>query len=130
MRSTMKIKMTTLNFWVDAVTGLVLLLEIWTGLLIRFVLPPGQGRGKNWLLWGLNRHAYGSIHFYLAIAMIVLVLIHLWLHWAWVCSVFRNLLGRSVPEKKTRALWGIGLLLMVAGLIAATLFWANTLVVK
>ena len=123
-------KKVTLNFWVDAVSFVVLLLITWTGFLIHYVLPAGEGRGKNWYLWGLSRHDYGNIHFYLAIAMAVLVLIHLWLHWLWVCSVFNNLLGLSQPQKKTRVLWGVGILLGLVLLITASLFWVNTLVVK
>ena len=62
----MQVKRNTLNFWIDILTFLVFLLKIWTGLLIHYVLPAGQGRGKSLLLWGLNRHDYGVIHFYLA----------------------------------------------------------------
>lgn len=129
MRTIKKIKMTTINFWIDTATLIVFLSAIWTGLLIHFVLPSGQGRGK-WTLWGLNRHDYGTIHFYLSTAMIVLVLVHVWLHWNWVCAVFGKLVGRTEPGKKARAIWGVVLLAVTTGLITLTLFWANTFVVK
>jgi hypothetical protein len=79
-------KRNTINFWIDLLTFIVLFAKIWTGLLLHYVLPPGQGRGKALELWGLNRHEYGTIHFYLAISMITLVLIHVWLHWSWICD--------------------------------------------
>jgi hypothetical protein len=85
-------KRNTINFWIDLFTFIVLFAKIWTGLLVHYVLPPGQGRGHSLELWGLNRHEYGAVHFYLAIAMIVLVVIHVWLHWSWICTTLSGLL--------------------------------------
>ena len=84
-------KRNTINFLIDLFTFIVLFGKIWTGLLLHYVLPPGQGRGYSFELWGLNRHQYGTIHFYLAIAMIVLIIIHLWLHWSWICNTLSGL---------------------------------------
>jgi hypothetical protein len=119
-------KKASLNFWVDVITLSALLAKIWTGLLIHFVLPPGQGRAKWRLLWGMSRHDYGNIHFYLAIGMGVLVFLHIWLHWSWICSVLCDLVQLPPPHKKTQIIWGICALLFISAGCAGSLLWANT----
>ena len=119
-------KKSSLNFWIDVITLSVLLAKIWTGLLIHFVLPSGQGRSKWQFLWGMNRHDYGNIHFYLAIGMGVLVFVHIWLHWSWICSVFCDLFHFSHPHKKSQIIWGFCILLFLSVGCASSLLWANT----
>lgn len=73
----------TLNFLVDSATLLVALVMVITGLLLRFILVPGTGERCS--LWGLGRHDWGDVHFWLAVAVAGLALFHLALHWSWVC---------------------------------------------
>jgi len=49
-----------------------------TGLLLHGKLPPGSGRAS---IWGLTRHEWGDIHLVLACTFIVLIVLHLGLHW-------------------------------------------------
>ena len=86
----------TVNFILDLVSVLNLLGLIFTGYIMRYVLPPGtgglgralhggQGRGINIKeLWSMTRHEWGSIHFYLAVIFVVLMIIHIILHWKWI----------------------------------------------
>ena len=55
----------TINFLVDAASALVVIGLVATGLLTRFVLPPGSGSWR--LLWGMGRHDWGDVHFWLAV---------------------------------------------------------------
>jgi hypothetical protein len=88
---------TTLNFIVDAVALLDLLLMTATGILLKTVLPPGSGGGHGGgearTLLGLGRHDWGSIHFILSLIFIALIVTHLLLHWRWIVtcavSIFR-----------------------------------------
>jgi len=69
-------KRNTLNFWIDLISFLVMLCLIWTGFLIHYVLQRGTGGehgGQGLALWGLGRHDYGDIHYYLAPAMMGLM---------------------------------------------------------
>ena len=43
-----------------AFAGFVLLIT--TGVLMRYVLPPGSGRRAA--IWGLDRHGWGDLHFW------------------------------------------------------------------
>lgn len=75
----------TLNFVIDFISLLVMLAMICTGLLIRFILPPGSG--QRLAVWDYSRHDWGDAHFWLAVALGVLLLVHVALHWGWVCQV-------------------------------------------
>jgi hypothetical protein len=88
----------TVNF-VVACAGFVLLLAVTTsGIIIKYVLPRGSGRrwrggrggaeaGENIReLLSMPRHQWLDIHFWLAVAFVVLVIIHILLHWSWFKS--------------------------------------------
>lgn len=123
----------TLNFIIDAVTFMVMLTMIATGLLVRFVLPPGSGERRS--LWDYTRHDWGDVHFWLAVALGGLVLVHLALHWGWVCSlVSRWFAGADAHGRPKSALHrnfiGVMLLLAVTGLIGGFLWVAQRSVVE
>jgi len=124
-------KRNTLNFLVDLISLLLMLGLAWTGLLIHYGLPPGsggRGGGHGMRLWGLGRHDYGSIHFFLASALIGLMVIHIWLHWSWVCTTAKKLAGVKSVNGKRGTIHGIALLVIIAALMLWALFYANTLV--
>ena len=86
----------TLNFILDLVSFLNLSGLIFTGFIMKYILPPGtgglgrilhggNGRGINVKeLWSMTRHEWGSIHFYLAVVFVALMIIHIVLHWKWI----------------------------------------------
>ncbi|HUO10433.1 MAG TPA: DUF4405 domain-containing protein, partial [Phycisphaerae bacterium] len=57
-------KRNTLNFVMDVVLAVLAAGMIGTGLVMRYILPPGSGQWR--LLWGLGRHDWGDLHFWLA----------------------------------------------------------------
>lgn len=70
-------------------TGLV---ETISGFVLWFALPSGGGRKALELsYWGLTRQTWIDIHDWVAIALVAIVVIHLLLHWKWVCRMARNL---------------------------------------
>jgi hypothetical protein len=124
-------KRNTLNFWIDLISLFVMLGLMWTGLLIHYVLPPGtggRGGGHGLTLWGLNRHDYGSIHFYIALTLIGLMVVHIWLHWSWVCTTVKKLVGKESSVGTRGAAFGIALLLIITALMFGTLLCAKKLV--
>ena len=86
----------TLNFILDLVSFLNLSGLVFTGFIMKYILPPGTGgvgrilhggTGRGVLykeLWSMTRHEWGSIHFYLAVMFVVLMIIHIILHWTWI----------------------------------------------
>jgi hypothetical protein len=97
-----------------------------TGGLIYFVLPAGSGHFYS--LFGYNRHDIGRVHFYLAVAAVVLLALHVALHWSWVCCVVGKAVGRKPPSPRARTAWGSALLLGMAALLAGGLFWVSSMV--
>ena len=120
----MMIKRTTLNRVIDALAFVGFVLVATTGFLLHVLLPPGSGRlygigtgyraaGKSvTLLWGLTRHDWGTIHFWVAVGLMVVLAIHLGLHRRWIACSLR---GRPREGSGLRAALGlIGLVILLA----------------
>lgn len=117
-----------LNFIIDglAFAGFVFLIA--TGFLVRYALPSGSG-GSNGVgtgsraadkpvtvLWGLTRHEWGDIHFWIALGLMIVLAVHLVLHWRWIVSVVR---GRPREGSGIRVALGIiGVVALLIGAIA------------
>lgn len=102
-------KRSTLNFITDLVSLIILLTLVISGFIIKYVLPPGSGgrgrvqhdgRGQEHIktLWSIGRHEWGDIHFYLAVLFVVLMAVHIFLHWRWIRNYLRTLFGSSQNE--------------------------------
>ena len=120
----------TLNFIVDLAACVIMILLAATGLVVRYVLPAGsggRGGGTQSLLWELGRHDWGAVHFWLSIALGVLIVLHIILHWTWVCVTTRRYLPSfaqwpSSTSKWVQNLYGIGLL-CAATLLTFVFVW-------
>lgn len=123
-----------LNFIVDVLTLLAILVMIATGLVIRFVLPPGTGgrHGEGGLLlWGYGRHDWGDVHFWAAVALGVLLVVHVALHWSWVCTMVQQVLRGTAagqPGVGKRNAYGVGFLLVVILVFGGFTWYASTAV--
>ncbi|MBN1489042.1 MAG: DUF4405 domain-containing protein [Phycisphaerae bacterium] len=124
----------TLNFVVDVVTLLVIFAMVATGLVIRFVLPPGMGGrhgGRGLVLWGLGRHDWGDVHFLASVVLAVLLVVHVALHWSWVCATTHRLLGGKPGGEAAAArhnAYGIGFLLALVVLFGGFTWYARSAV--
>lgn len=109
------------NLWVDAIGAILMVAMAATGYILRFPLPPGTNKSLS--LWGLTRHQWGQIHFWFSLALLVLVVVHVCLHWQWiVVSVKRRYWGIATPPKSSL---GSGLLTLLLVVVAFALFgWA------
>lgn len=116
-----------LNFLIDGLTALVVLWLIYTGLLMYFILPPGSGH-RGMTLLGLDRHGWGDVHFWTSVAVLALVLVHVALHWSWVCTMVNRMLhrgGRGPGSRLRRNLIGVATILLLAGVMAGGLLLAR-----
>ncbi len=130
------LRRSTLNFIVDALALLAIFVMVATGLIIRFILPPGTGGGHGeggLLLWGLGRHDWGDVHFWTSVALSVLLIIHVALHWSWVCAMVQRFLGCADTDQHgagRRNAYGIGFLLVVALIFGGFTWYAGTAVTQ
>ena len=116
-------KRTSTNFWLDLVSFVAMFCLAATGGLMYFVLPPGTGHSRS--LFGFNRHDFGTIHFYLAVLALVLLAVHIILHWNWVCCVVARALGKTKPSARTQKVWGWSVLVGLPALVVLGLWWAS-----
>jgi len=94
------------NFIIDLLSYVGFVLLLGTGLILKYILPHGSGRiisegtgrasGEKLIttLWGMTRDQWGQVHFWIAIAILVMLLFHLILHWRWIVCGLR---GRKRP---------------------------------
>ena len=78
-------KRTKLNFIIDVVAFVGFVVLTTTGVLMRYILPPGSGNYST--IWNLDRHEWGSIHFWISAIFFSILVLHLVLHWRWIVSV-------------------------------------------
>lgn len=109
------------NFLVDSLSLVAFVLLVATGVIMYFVLPPGS---HGVTLWGLGRHDWGDIHFWVAVGFLGLLAVHLLLHWKWIVHMVR---GRSRDNTRARQRVTLGivgvvalLMLIVAPLLSST----------
>lgn len=123
-------KRATLNRIIDTLAFAGFVLVTTTGVLLRYLLPPGSGglhriglgfgaaKRPITLLWGLSRHDWGTVHFWIALGLMIVLTIHLILHWRWIKGSLR---GQSRAGSGIRAGLGIVGLATLLALAAAPL---------
>ena len=123
---------TDVNFWLDALLLALFSVVCWASTVLRFVFPAGPS-AAGWTIWGLDYDDWAGIQFGALCVFAGAVLVHVMLHWSWVCGVVaskrRRRKGTATPSGRddaARTLWGVGLLLVVlhaigAGVAAAAL---------
>ncbi|MFO7603877.1 MAG: DUF4405 domain-containing protein [Gammaproteobacteria bacterium] len=103
-------KRANIHFIVDVLAFVAFALMTSTGVLLHYLLPPGSGRFSS--LWDLNRHAWGEIHYWVSVALFVLLVIHLLLNWRWIVGMVRG--HRHEGSGYRMALGLVGLLALVS----------------
>ena len=91
-------------------------------MIVNFVFPAGI-RAEGWLLWGFSYGAWCRFQFLILAMMAGAVVLHVMLHWSWVCGVIASRLGNkkagtaTAKDDPSRTLWGVGLLILIFNLI-------------
>ena len=111
---------TLINFWLDAVLLVLFLASLWTVFVLRFLFPPGTA-SVGWRLWGWGYDDWAHLLFVQMSALGVGILIHVMLHWKWVCGVLTSRILRR-QEKKSwddgiRTIVGVGFLIVLLNIL-------------
>jgi len=84
------------NFYLAVVMFLLGLVEVVSGFILWLALPGGGGymggRGVDSaasFLW--SRGTWLDLHIWVGVAVVIMVVIHLVLHWRWIVSVTKRL---------------------------------------
>jgi len=102
------------NFWLDALLLQLFVLQALTAVIVQFVFPPASA-AQGWTLWGLSLADFCSLQFAFTALLGLGILIHLMLHWSWVCTVAARRLFKAaqVPDTGLQTIYGVGLLIAV-----------------
>lgn len=113
-----------INFVIDALMFVDMALIAGLGFLMKWVLPPGRERvlkyGANidLSLFGLDRHQWGTVHLCASLALLVLLVIHIVLHWNWITGTLTHL----IASRAARIVVAVVFVLICAGLFALPLW--------
>ncbi len=112
---------TMINFWLDTLLMVAFVTLSIIAVIVQFVFPPGVA-AKGWLLWGMNYGQWCSLQFSTLAVLGFGVIVHVMLHWTWVCGVIARKLmrRRELPDDGIRTVYGVGLLIALL-LTGATL---------
>jgi len=111
------------NLIIDAFLLIQLMAMAGIGFLIKYILVPGEernllyGRDVELSFLGLTRHDWGKIHLWASISFLVLILLHIILHWKMIGCIFRQMFG----AKKVRMAIAC-VLLVISVFLAASPF--------
>ena len=117
------ISRTTFNFLLDTVLLVITSALLFTGAVLRFVFPAPTS-ASGWTLWGQDYDAWSSFQFVLLAIIAMAILLHVMMHWSWVCGVVvTRLLRRPARaaniDDGSRTLWGVGMLIVLVNLIGS-----------
>ncbi|MFO8015403.1 MAG: DUF4405 domain-containing protein [Phycisphaerae bacterium] len=113
-----------LNLLIDIVMTVLMAAIAGLGFLINWVLIPGEERPAVYgsrpdLYWlGLDRHEWGDVHLTLGVALLVLLVLHVALHWSQVVGIWR----RMVASGAVRVALALALLVLVVASMAFPAF--------
>lgn len=104
---------TKINLVIDTAMLLVLMAIAGLGFLIKYVLIPGYKRiavypgDVELYFMGLTRHEWGKIHLLLGFAFLLLLLIHIILHWDMIGCIFRQMISGKAMRRFIAVFLGI-----------------------
>jgi hypothetical protein len=119
-RGKRRVSMAVVNFWLDATILAALLLLIWESATLQLILPAPTLAG-GWTLFGLTYDQCRDIQFATLCVFCFGILIHLMLHWNWICSVIATqiLTESERPDEGMQTIYGVATLIVLLHLIGA-----------
>ena len=117
--------MAVVNLWLDAALLATFSVVGCVSALLQIVFPaPTMADG--WQLWGLSFDQWRDVQFFSICFLAILVLVHVMLHWNWVCSVIfaQVLRARERPSEGMQTIYGVATLIVLLNLIAAAIITA------
>ena len=120
-----KTSKTIVNFWLDCLLLVLFLMLVWVSAVLRFLFPAGPTE-VEWSLWGAGAESWRGVQFGVLVLFSLGIVLHVMLHWSWVCGVVtKHLLGRPpTRDNGSQTLIGVGVLLGILHLLAAGLLVA------
>ncbi len=109
---------TAINFWLDILLLVLFLVLCWCSAILHFVFPPGP-QSHGWSVWGWAYSAWADFQMAVLSALALAVLVHVMLHWTWVCGIVASYVARrrgaarQPVDDGIRTLYGVATLIIL-----------------
>jgi len=120
---------TIINFWLDSVLLVNFCGLLWVAVVIQFIFPPAEA-SAGYALWGLSLSRWMDVQFGVLSVFCVGILLHLMMHWSWVCGVLGSRFFRKVDGKKhvmddgQRTILGVALMIVLLNIMGLGIAFA------
>lgn len=115
-----------LNLSIDIFMLVLMMPLAGIGFLMKYILVPGTrrnelyGSGVDLEFLGMDRHEWGQIHFLISIVLLVLLALHIILHWKVIVCVFRRMIPGKIMRIVLASLLAVLSLIMIAFALLVT----------
>ena len=108
---------TLINFWLDLILLILFLIQAWMFSVLNLVFPRGASAG--WKIWGANALDWSEALFVVFCVFSLGILLHVMLHWGWVCGVAttRFLKRKSRKDDGYQTVVGVAVLILLIHLL-------------
>ncbi len=118
------------NLLLDMLLLVLFLALAWVSVVLRFIFPAASN-ASHWTLWGMDIDGWGQVQFNLMALLALGILVHVMLHWSWVCGTivyqFRGATKAGTQAKLddgTRTLYGVATLVVILNIVGGLLAYA------
>jgi hypothetical protein len=121
-----------INFCLDCLLLCLFSALMTTATVVRFIFPPAI-ESRSWRLWGGTYDDWANAQFGLVAALAFGILIHVMLHWSWICGLLATRLSGNKKAKVDdglQTIYGVGFLIALLTLIGAILAAAKLSIVQ
>jgi hypothetical protein len=121
-----------INFWLDSLLLVLFSSLMAVSAIVRFVFPAVR-ESRAWRLWGASYDDWANLQFGLVAALALGVLVHVMLHWSWVCGLIATRVRGSKKGKVDdglQTIYGVGLLIVLLTAIGAVVAAAQLTIVR
>ncbi|MFO0916829.1 MAG: hypothetical protein U0872_00740 [Planctomycetaceae bacterium] len=116
---------TIINFWLDVALLALFLVQCGIFAVLHAVFP--RGAGGDWTVWGASPLDWSEMLFRVFCVFSAGIVLHLMLHWDWICGVVatRLLHRKAGKDDGSYTLIGVGILVLLVHLLAGGILAAR-----
>jgi len=113
---------TMVNFWLDSVLLVNFLTLIFVAVIVQFIFPPAEA-SVGYTLWNMTLSQWMDVQFGVLAVFCLGIVLHLMMHWTWVCGIVGSRLLRGRDGKKRvmddgqRTILGVGLMIVLLNIM-------------
>lgn len=91
-------KKTDVNYIVDVILTIVLAIVGISGVILYLFFESGIRRGGYQTFLGITKHTWSFYHEYLGLFMVILMILHLLLHFNWMVCMTKKLFKKTTDK--------------------------------